>query len=262
MTEDVQETYADKIAKLLRKAETTDSATEADALNAKAQQLMVKYQITDELLAQAEGRERTEKIVQETIRYRGVFHRALFNIGWAITKSNDCRGLINLHTNDTELLIVGFESDVAHVKMLDMSLQIQASTAMQRWYRGQDVTGLTPMQKYKMRREFFMAFARGLDVKLQRARAAGINEAVVDEAARSGVAADQVKHSTDLVLVSKQRRVDEWMDSTYGGTLRQTRRNYASGGIAARQAGYAAGMSADVGGSSIGGGRKAIGEGG
>src|SRR6266487_2915724 len=125
--------WAERIAKLLRKAENTDNVDEAEAYTTKAQQLMVKYAITEELLARADGRQVQDVVVQESITYVGVFHRALFNIGWAIVRANDCRGFITKHTNDTKLLIIGFQTDVSNVKMLDVSLQIQASIAMQRW---------------------------------------------------------------------------------------------------------------------------------
>jgi hypothetical protein len=165
---DAQLSYADKIAKLLRQAEGTDNANEADAFNARAQSLMIKYAVSEELLAQAEGRQVQDTIVQETIVYKGIFHMALFDIGRAIGDANSCRVLIQKHpgVTQTDMLLIGFKSDVTNVKVLDASLQVQASTAMQRWYRRQDVTGYTAMMKAKMRRQFLMSFAKGLKYKL------------------------------------------------------------------------------------------------
>jgi hypothetical protein len=60
------------------------------------------------------------------------------------------------------------------------------------------------------------------------------------------------------VLLSKKERVQDWVDSTYGGTLRSVRRNYSSGGYAAANAGYQAGQNADLGNPRLGG-KKEIG---
>ncbi len=255
---DAQASYADKIAKLLRQAEGTDSEAEAEAFTAKAQALMVKYAITEELLARAEGRQVQDVIVTERVTYTGIFSRALFDIGWSIVRANDCKGLIYKRGTDTVLTVIGFKSDVTNVKVLDASLQVQASTAMQRWYRRQDVVGYTPMMKAKMRREFLFGFAQGLFTKLDRAKKVGIDVAVADETTRTGDA-DGARKSTDLVLLSKKERVTDWMDNEYGSALRTVRRNYSSGGYAARVAGTQAGMNADVGNPRVGGSRGQIG---
>ncbi|SRR6266581_3202605 len=260
---DAQASYADKISKLLRQAESTDSEAEAEAFTAKAQALMIKYAITEELLARAEGRHAQDVIVTERVIYTGIFHRALFNIGWSIVRANDCKGLITKRANDTALTVIGFKSDVTNVQLLDASLQIQASTAMQRWYRTQAGDGgqaqyASRMDKYKMRREFLFGFAQGLFTKLDRAKKIGIDVAIAEETTRTGDA-DGARKSTDLVLLSKKERVTDWMDNEYGSALRTVRRNYSSGGYAARVAGTQAGMNADVGNPRVGGSRGQIG---
>ena len=78
----------------------------------------------------------------------------------------------------------------------------------------------------------------------------------VEEAARSGVDAETVQKSTDLVLRTKAERVNDWYDKEYGTTTRTVRRNYASGGYRAASAGYAAGKSADIWQPRVGGKRE------
>lgn len=255
--QDAQLPQAEKIAKLLRLAETTENQAEADAFNERAQALMVKYAITERLLAMAQGKQVQDKIVEETITYKGIFHMALFNIGRAVAVNNNCRHMIVTHSGktQTDLIVVGFSSDVSNVKVLDASVQVQASMAMQRWYREQSTAGLTAMQKSKMRREYLFGFAVGLNAKLVRANTAGKEQAVAAETERTGDAETAAK-STDLVILSKKEKVDEWMDSTYGTSLRSVRRNYSSGGYAARAAGTAAGRNANIGQPGIGGKRE------
>lgn len=252
--EEIQQSYAEKIAKLLRLAENTANEEEADAFNAKAQALMVKYAVSEQLLAKANGWQVQDTIEQSHIAYTGIFHMALFDIGRAVAINNDCKHLISRITgkSETHLLLVGFTRDIERVKLLDTSLQMQASAAMRRWYKQQDVVWMTPMQKAKIRREFLFGFANGVSFKLKRAREAGINEAVQDESDRSGVAAKDVAASTALVLRTKDEQVQDWVDSYYGKSLRSVKRNYSSGGYAAHSAGRTAGQNANTGQTGLG----------
>lgn len=254
---DAQLPQAEKIAKLLRLAETTENEAEAEAFNQRAQQLMVKYAINERLINMARGQEEKDTVAEERIDYKGIFHMALFRIGSVIAHNNDCRVLITKYSGEsrTTLHVIGFTKDIADVKVLDASIQVQASTAMQRWYREQNVQHKTPMEKSKMRREFLFGFANGLNSKLGLARRAGVKQATADEAKRTGDT-DTAEKSTELVLRTKKEHVDEWMDTKYGNSLRSVRGNYSSGGYAARAAGTTAGRSANVGQPGIGGKRE------
>jgi hypothetical protein len=259
--QDKQISYADKIAKLLNLAENTTSEEEADAFNARAQSLMIKYGISERLLAQARGHQLQEEIIEHTIEYRGIFHMALWRIGSTIARANNCTVWYAPHKGITltDLHVIGYESDVMNVKLLDASLQIQASTAMQRWYRGQDVSWRTPMEKAKMRRTFLFGFANGLATKLTAAKKTGVDAAVEEETERTGDAA-AARMSTDLVLTSKKKKVDEWMDTRYGATLRTVKNRYTSTSWNDRNAGFTAGMNASVNQTGIGGSGKEIGQ--
>jgi len=272
--------YAERIAKLLRQAEGTDNPLEAEAFTAKAQKLMTVYEITEDLLARAQGYDRPDVIVKEIIRYKGIFQAVLLEVGAVIGRANSCRLVQQKVTWERPtyhaLYVVGFESDVKRVIMLDASLQIQLSTALQRWWNAQDdTTWMSKMTVFKKKREFISGFAGGLRTKLERAAAAGRDEATRVEAERlmaaasmndvgvgtdtSAVHADTAKMSVELVLRTKKERVDEWMDEEYGTSLRRVSRRYQSGGHDAHSAGRSAGLAADTGESKIGGGRRAIG---
>jgi hypothetical protein len=256
-----QERFADKVAKLLRKAEDPGaSPAEAEAFLAKAQALMVEYAITEELLARARGDvERTrEEVVESSITYTGIYHQALFDVGSAVAKANDCRVLIRRGGKSTTLIIIGFESDVARVKMLDASAQIQATGGLVKWWKQQDSSWMSGMQKYKARREFLFGFASGLASKLQEARAQGHDAAAEAQVKREHVAKTDAAEGVALVVRDKKAHVNDWVDQTYG-RLRYSSRRYSSGGYEARNSGHAAGRRADLGGKAVAGGGKQLG---
>lgn len=266
-----QETYAARIAKLLRKAEST-TPEEAEALVAKAQELMTAYAVDEAMIANAHGESMPEEIVEETIEYTGIFQAALMQIGYNIVRSNNCRGLSQTfpafkpsgRPKTSVLYVIGFKRDVDRVRMLDSSVQVQAASALNVWWKRQNKSWMSGMEKFKARREFLLGFASGLASRLEEARKQGEAEAIKNEADRmgggfgSGVQAEAAQTVT-LVLRTRKEQVNDWVDSKYGDTIRTTRRRYSSGGAGARSAGHAAGRSANTGTTGIGGAKGALG---
>jgi len=253
------EKYADKIAKLLRKAESTSSQEEADALYSKAQELMLTYAISEEMVARAAGKTVQDKIVSEHIDYAGSYQAALFDIGAAIARANDCYVLItknlrvpdkekNKWVNVTRLTIIGFKSDVDRVRLLDASVQLQAGLTLRQWAKTNVKDYWSGMEKFKQRRAFLFGYASGLSYQLHKARAAAV-KTVSDEHGEKGVA---------LVLADKKTQVNDWVDVTYGKSLRSVKRSYdtPSGGFGA---GHSAGQNANVNRPSVGGNKGALG---
>lgn len=264
-----QEKYAAKIAKLLRQAESTDVEAEADAFVAKAQQLMTAYAIDAAMLAQARGEneKKAEDIVRVPFTFTGIFKQALLQIAYIIAQANDCQGVRTADTWVYEdgkrkkadiLHVIGFESDVENVQLLNASLQIQAATAQRAWWKDQDSSWMSGMEKFKARREFLWGFSAALRIRLREAREAGEAEAVRNEQTRTKNDSDVARQSVELVLRDKKQRVEEWMDKTYGSSLRRVSRRYSSGGMDANRAGRAAGQRANIGNPSVGGGRKEL----
>jgi hypothetical protein len=258
--EDAKRPYAERIAKLLTRAEGTDNQHEADLANEMAARLMEKYAISADLLAQARGAEIQDHIVEERIEYGGIFHMAKWDIGKAIaTNVPNVEHMISRPGGShSTLILIGFSKDVERVKLLDASLQLQASSAMQRWWRDQNKSWMTPMQKSKERRGFLVGYANGVSMKLARARREGREDAIDEEAKRSARDASEVRKSTELVLVSKGEQVDQWIDSKYGNTIHKVKRNYQTGGWSAKAEGYREGQRANTGDPSIGANRKGI----
>lgn len=240
MLED-REKFADKIGKLLAKAEST-TPEEAELLLQKAQELMSRYSIDEAMVAAARGVESAEKVVEERIVYTGIFREAAFDIGRALVEPNECRHLISRRGNTTTLVVIGFEGDVSRVKMLDASVQIQARGALLRWQKDQDRTHMSSMQWYKARREFLFGFSEGLRSQLDAAHKKAVKEAKADEKPSPD---SPSSGSVEIVLRDKKQRVTDWIDEKYG-RLSTTSRRYSSGGYAARGAGHDAGRRADA----------------
>lgn len=239
----MSEKYADKIAKLLRKAESTTPA-EAEALLAKAQELATTYAIDQAMIDAASGNPLTQKIVEDKIEYHSVYSRAMFRIGATIAKNNDCNVMV---TNGKDLMrttlwVIGFEQDVERVKLLNASLQIQAQRAMTAWYAEHEVTGMTQREKFKHRRQFLFSFATGLDMQLRLAAEHGRTVATGHESKRTGTnAADSVA----LVLRNRKARVQEWQNEQHPN-LRTVRSSFRSGSREAAAAGRQAGQHANA----------------
>lgn len=244
-----QEKYADRIAKLLRKAETT-TPEEAELLCEKAQQLMTLYAIDEAMIAKARGEnaKTREKIVEARWTHKGSYHMPLMDLTEAVARANDVRVLHRKMQNAVMVYVVGHESDVENVRMLDTSLQIQAARSMRSWYKALDTSWMSDMQRYKARREFMFGFAAGVGYKLLRARSEGIKQS----------SETHTSDSVSLVLRDKKGRVDDWIDSVYGKIKAARNRQYSSGGHDAHMSGRAAGQRADVGDPRLGGGRKEL----
>lgn len=256
MPEDLK--YAERIAKLLRQAEATTFPEEADAFMAKAQQLMTLYAIDEATLEQLRDRGKREEVTQETIIYGGIFSRALFEIGRAVARANDCKHLIGRASRKTTTLyVIGFPSDIQRVRLIDSSLQLQAVAAQRRWWQETDSSWMNGSQKYRAKREFLFGFARGVATKLERAKVTGITEAAQVRAEREHVAITEASQAVALVLRSKEQSVRDWMDRTYGNRLRNVRHNYKGAtGTDAHGSGRAAGRRANTGQPEIGGRRE------
>lgn len=264
--------YADKIAKLLRLAESAGTEEEADTALQKAQQLMTAYSIDEMMIAKARGENQKvrEEIIEMNIEYTGIFQAVLMDLGSAVARNNNCRCLYSKREKGWErdpetgktkpkahlLHVIGFESDVRRTIMLDASLQLQQATAVKNWSKENVPGWASKMESFKMRRSFLAGFAQGVAQKLHEARVAGEAEAAQNEAARSNVTETEATESVALELRSRKDQVNDWVDQKYGRLRSSRSRGYQSGGYGAHSAGAAAGRAANTGGPSVGGGSR------
>lgn len=256
---DTDEKYAAKVAKLIELANRpTTGQAEAENALAKAAEIMERYALSEAAIAIVQGLEVPDTIVREHITYSGIYHRVLFDIGDAVASSQGCKTLILLRPKTTRITIIGFSRDVERVKFLDASCQLQATRALATWWKAQgDVSWMTAMMKFKAKRTFLKGFAHGLDAKLTEARRVAHEGAIDDVSNRTGQTGAEARTSTELVLRSKQEKIDDWVDTTYG-KLKTTTRRMSFGGMNAYGSGAVAGRRADVGQRNVGGTRREL----
>lgn len=235
------------IAQLLKKAETT-TPEEAEALTAKAVELMQKYGI-DQMMLAARGTNVKERIEQLHIPLSGIYAMAYMSMMSAIAKAYGGENVRTYYTpygkSNVTLTIVGFESDVSALKVLLTSLQLQAVVALDTWWKSIDSVGMKPMQKFKERRTFLKSFGYGASERIRRSRTKTVKEA------------ETTTPGTELVLRSRALAVKEFMDANVGG-LKSVKSREKSGSFSASRAGTEAGRNANTGDKQVGQGRRAL----
>lgn len=250
------DTKVKTIEALLAKAEST-TPEEAEALMAKAEALMIKYnieQVTIEAARKGKGG-KPEEIVKRRMDFSGRYRDTLVTGGWYIAKamsgetvqgyrSQSYRYNDNGNTEKVStLVLVGFESDVQQAERLIESLVLQSVVARDTWWKTyDDKAWQTEWQKFVERRSFVTGFFSGAADRLRQERE------VAERDAR------EATPGTEVALRDRKAAVDDYMS---GLGLRGRRGNSASGRNGDR-AGRAAGRSANVGTTSMGGQRRAL----
>jgi Protein of unknown function (DUF2786) len=233
-----------KIRALLAKAESTEFAEEAEALSARAQELMAKYSIDHALLA-AEAGEREEpggRRIAVDNPYEGP-KATLLN---TVAEANRCRAI---WAKDIGLVtIVGFPADLDVVELLFTSLLVQANTAMMRAGGKKDEFGRSRTRAF--RQSFLISYAIRIGERLAEAATHAEQEAVAEweagSATRPNVADAAVGSvaagvGTDLVpfLAARREAVDDTVDELFGARLtkgRASRVTDAEGWVSGRAA--------------------------
>lgn len=254
----------DKINKLLTKAESVAGTPEADALIAKATQLMIKHEIDEAMLAASRGKNAPDEIVEVTLEYTGIFKDSTMTIGFACAKANGCKAFYRKQEYVTpkriDLIVIGYQSDCRNVTTLNTSLSLQCASALNDWWKAQSTAyNWNKGVAYKAKREFIMGFASAVGTKMMLARKAAEQEAAKTEAERTHTTKSVAEQSVALVLRSRRDSVNDWYDEKYSKSVRKVTRRYSSGGLSARTAGESAGMRASTGGTAVKSNQRAIG---
>lgn len=255
-----QEKYATKIAGLLRKAEST-TPEEAELLIAKAQELMTKYAIDEQMLAAASGKTADDQIEQRTLVFVGILREAKMAVASMLRNVNNCKAVHmdgkNSYESRTvdgksykdwdEVIITGYRTDIDRLELMNASLQIQCAQALSSWYKEAKVPWWSKTDSFRERRQFIFGFAQGVGTKLTVAARAGEEAAIKAEAERTSKTTGQAAESVALVLRNRKDTVQDWFDQHYGNTLRNRYSRVQTGSRASGDAGRAAGASADIG---------------
>lgn len=228
----------DRVRKLLAKAEhPTTPAPEAEALSAKAEELIARYAIDQALLADAGEVKQTPESRSVTIPAPYTVPKAtLLN---AVAKAYDVKVILHRRRGeDDACTMVGYPSDLDAVEMLFTSLLMQATTAMLH----ENDYG----QARSFRHAFILAFAGRVAERLAETRKRTRQEVVAERGT-----------GAELVLVDRSKDVERAYEDLFPKTrsirTSTSNRHGVSRGVAA---GNAANLSAGRGG--VRGGKRAL----
>ena len=209
----------DRIRALLAKAESTEFAEEAEALSARAQELMAKYSIDHALLAAQSGN--GEEPSGRRIPVDSPYEEPKGTLLNVIALANRCRGV---WSKDVGLMtVVGFPADLDAVELLFTSLLIQANTAMLRAGGKKDEFGRSRTRAF--RQSFLVSYAIRIGERLEEATAHATAEAIDELAIVERDSTGAMSSGTDLVpfLAARQQAVDDAVDELFGGNLKRGR---------------------------------------
>jgi Protein of unknown function (DUF2786) len=220
---DGNERILSKVRALLAKAESTEFAEEAEALSARAQELMAKYSIDHALLAAQAGRR--DEPSSRRVPVDGPYEAAKASLLNAVASANRCRTVLYEHLGLSA--VIGFDADLDAVELLFTSLLVQANAAMLRAGAKRDGYGRSRTRAF--RQSFLVAYAIRIGERL-----AGVAE----EAERQAVA-EAPGRSLLPVLAARNEAVDDAVDAMFGDSLtrgRATRATDAEGWYSGRAA--------------------------
>ena len=209
-----------KIRALLAKAESTTFPEEAEALSAKAQELMARHRIDHVLVDDDAG----DAPVGRRIWLDDPYADAKAQLLAAVADANSCRSVMLTGLGCAH--VVGFTTDLDVVDMLHTSLLVQATAAMAAAGPQRDARGRSRTRSF--RQSFLIAYAWRIGERLRET-----SDAVTTEVA--------ARESTLLpALVRRERRVEDEVVRAF--PLMERRRVAIS-----NQAGFVAGtMAADA----------------
>ncbi|MET9853297.1 DUF2786 domain-containing protein [Streptomyces sp. NPDC006450] len=149
-----------RIRALLAKAEATTFPEEAEALSAKAQELMARHTVDAALLAVRSGTAQIPGACR--IGVEAPYEEAKAVLLDAVASANRCRSVWNSAYEFST--VVGFESDLEAVELLYTSLLVQGTAAMTRAEAGQRAGGRKRTKTF--RQSFLLAYASRLGQRL------------------------------------------------------------------------------------------------
>ena len=150
----------DRVRALLAKAESTDFPHEADALTAKAQELMARHRIDHALLVAGTG-ERDQPVTRR-IAVDNPYEAPKSLLLQVVAESNSCRAVWAKRFGFTT--VVGFPTDLDSTELLFTSLLVQATKAMTQAKPSTGADGRNTTRSF--RQSFLTAYASRIGERL------------------------------------------------------------------------------------------------
>lgn len=208
-----------RIRALLAKAESSEFAEEAEALSARAQELMAKYSIDHALLATQAGEE--DKPGGRRIPVDNPYESPKVQLLHEVARANRCR---TVWSKDEGLVtVIGFEPDLDAVELLFTSLLVQANTAMMRAGAKRDAYGQSRTRAF--RQSFLISYAYRIGERLSEAAGHAVKDAADEQAERARERPGDSGPGMDLVplLAAREQSVDDAVEEMFGDSLTATR---------------------------------------
>jgi uncharacterized protein DUF2786 len=199
VTSDVDERMLGKIRALLAKAESTEFPEEAEALSARAQELMARYSIDHALLAAETGSK--DKPVPRRIPVDNPYEAPKLHLLNVVADANRCKAIFMRQVGMATVL--GFAADLDAVELLFTSLLVQATSAMVR-------AGSRSGRTRSFRQSFLIAYAVRIGERLTEATGA----------AERAAAEETPERNLLPVLASREREVTEAVESMFTNLTR------------------------------------------
>lgn len=243
-------TVAEKVMKLLAKAERTDNENERDAYNAAAHRLILENEI-DEASLLAAGKERVEKITYKAYVHKGAHQKAWSYMTFRIA---DALGLKTVTSTITAergvaarktVYVYGFESDLNTFDLLLASLTLQETHAVWTDWKNhrQNAWNTDQTAANRFKKAHILAFGIKVAERIVELKREINREKVVPGS------------STALVLVDKAKQVENFFNAVHP-SLRKGRAIRVKSG-AGYGAGRNAGARADIGQGRVSNSRRA-----
>ncbi|MFE0101400.1 DUF2786 domain-containing protein [Streptomyces sp. NPDC059009] len=234
-----------RIRALLAKAEATGYPEEAEALTAKAQELMARHSLDEALLAARTHAKDTPGACR--IGVDAPYETAKATLLDAVARANRCRAVWNSEFGFST--VVGFESDLEAVELLHTSLLVQGTAAMTKAEARQRAGGRKRTKTF--RQSFLTAYAHRIGTRLA-AVSEHVTEHVTEHTAEEGAAAGP-PGSLLPALAARDIAVTAHAERMFPETTTARVRGVTDG--AGWTEGAAAADRAEVGGRGSGGGR-------
>jgi hypothetical protein len=236
--EEMTRDYLQTVRGLLAKAERAGSQAEADAFNAKANELIAKFGLEDALQAVEEKRD--ENVIHRTIYAEAPYAADKGTLMHGIYTALGCQTIrIKKSSSGQTSMVFGFAADLDRAELLYTSLLLQNLRAADRDVDRYDFWGQKlPKQTYAAnKRAFMLGFSSTVIARVKAAE-----KRVQDtHEAPAGV-------STALVLRDRSLAVQDAYTTMFP-QVRTVKRNVSGRGFGA---GQAAGQRADIGGKRLG----------
>jgi uncharacterized protein DUF2786 len=230
-----------QVRKLLAKAEAEGTTPqEAEALTAKAAELMARYGIDRARLGALHPE--TDRPGSRKIDIPNPWGQVRAHLLAGIAGAMGCQCvLLPTTTLGARLHLFGYESDLERADVMYTSLLLQMASAL----RQAPVPAVRSVRAWN--RSFLLGYITAVVARVRAAEDAARGTARAEDAASGGP-------STELVLADRAMLLRSQRDREYP-VLRKTRITYTGRGYSD---GYSKGQQADIGGTSVRGGRPAL----